>query len=172
MGEENKEESSWKKFKAWVKDGSTSVYTKENMNALKAGFNVFLITAVGVLGLFVFSYARKIENELHSIGIMQMWAATATMLGIVVGVFFGSVKKSTEMLAKKSESMGSQAGIDMPDMDTSEFEKLQPDEPKTSVPEAPKAPEPPPEEPPISEPTIPDTDDPLDIPEVPEIVNE
>ena len=81
------EESNWKKFKAWVSDGTTSVYTKENMNAIKMGINNFLITAILVAGFFVFSWARKIENELHSIGVMQLWSSFGVLLGIVIGVY-------------------------------------------------------------------------------------
>ena len=113
MSEQPKKESGWSKFKNWVSGGVSDIYTKENMNALKMGFNAFLITIVSVGGLFVFSWARKIDNELHSIGIMQIWAATSTMLGIFIGVFFGSVKKSTDMLAKKSEAISGKAGIEI-----------------------------------------------------------
>jgi len=173
MSEQPKKESNWQKFKDWVSDGTTSVYTRENMTALKMGINSFLITVITVGGLFIFAWARKLDNELHSIGIMQLWAGFGTLLGIIIGVFFGSVKKSTELLAKKSESMGSQAGIDMPTMDTSDLEDLEKEPaPLTIEPEEPNLtiePEEPDLELPEPEPSI---EDGLSIPNVPEIANE
>jgi len=58
MGEEIKKKSGWSKFKEWFSGGVSDVYTKENMSALKMGFNAFLITLISVGGLFVFAWAR------------------------------------------------------------------------------------------------------------------
>ena len=169
MSEEPKKESGWKKFTTWVSSGVSDVYTKENMSALKMGFNAFLITLISVGGLFVFAWARKITDDLQSIAVMQMWAATSTMLGIMIGVFFGSVKKSTELLSKKTESISNQTGVDMQAMDTSELEEIYKEEEKT-------------QSEPVEQPNVTIDDDEeedddfptenIEVPTVPEIVNE
>ena len=168
MGEEIKKKSGWSKFKEWFSGGVSDVYTKENMSALKMGFNAFLITLISVGGLFVFAWARKITDDLQSIAVMQMWAATSTMLGIIIGVFFGSVKKSTELLAKKTESISDKTGVDIQAMDTSELEEIYKEE-KIEV-ETPKQ-----SDLIINNDEEEDDDFPtgdIEVPNVPEIVNE